>query len=260
MRVLVLALVLVAVCPGQLVRVVTGRPHPAAGGGAYPTPTSEWLYDEGSGSTAFDSQGAVDLSFVSTPAWVATGLDLDVASNEYLAGGDNFNINWSTTDFSGCFLVTVEDYDDCCMTLAGRTDLGSATSSGWFVRLQAESARLIVGPTWNDASRLEVASTGMTAGSAHLWCWAAGAGGTAASVDLYRDGTAVKTTVADALADDGTASDSDFYVGGDGSYDWTMDGIIHRSALWVGSKLTQADIDAICAGWDGHNGVTSPCP
>lgn len=203
-----------------------------APGGSYPTPTSEYLYDEGSGATLGDSIALNDCSTGDpSPVWETYGFYTEF--NAVSCGVTAHQVDLSTEEFSFCFLGRVDT--GIAGTFFTRTE-GAGDFSAVRVELSATGVLKFTGR--GSGNYTLTADAAVDEDQWHLYCVATAAAPSASNTKLYIDGVSVAATSAGTYAGDSTIAGQDLTLPSA-----RVDAI--RSAVWT-TQLSDAQVAAYC--------------
>lgn len=215
-------------------------PGPGRAGGApsFPTPSSTWLMDEGTGETAADSDGSIDCTKAflvnNKPTWVAAGLDFD--GNDNLGCDVNYRIDTTTTAFSICAA-----YKPDGTTATGQIIANGTTGYGLYNGFTDNVAEAMVRTTTTTNELRFNATNTVSAGTWYHFCAALSAAPTAANSELYFNGSLASENTTNNSLTSSPSYSSNLTIGTLG-----FDGTIGIVRFWSGTKLDATQAAAVC--------------
>ncbi len=264
MRLLILALAPLLLSAQSSSVIVVRRALVAVA--SFPAATSKWLMDEGTGTTAGDSNASNDCTLsASAPTWTTPGLDFS-GTDQFLDCQAIFSIDHGTTSYSFSLIAKSDTFTGVPTLLAKAERFGPFR--GYSLRVRGNSP-LEIEYEVHDTNTLRVENTTdpVAITQWHSYILTYDGSQTAAGATLYIDGVSVTlATLVDTLTNDGITP-ADFFIGctdnsGSGALCWN--GEIGTARFWSGTELNSAQAAAVCSDdesiMSGRSVTTEGCP
>lgn len=252
MRFFLMLLILCWPLSGQLIRIPGPGGVPIGGAPAFPTPSSTWLLDEGTGATAADSVGSFDCTLFGGAAFTSEGLASDGATGSGTNCGEIYPIDTTTTAFSMCAVFKVTASASVDQHLMGR--MPSTIASGYSMDAGAPSnnamgANVKKSNAPDDRLIFATASSSLVIDTWYHLCGTFPANPSFATSETYVNGVLSKAASASSDTLVGPPiydSANEFGLTSADGLNRRMTGVIGLAAIWATTELTVDEVIAHC--------------